>query len=65
MYAVRVILFYPSMDTKGVDCSERKRLPQRDTNKAFRLPLRVCPDVLRSRLARAESGPLCFRAGDE
>ncbi|MGG4531680.1 hypothetical protein, partial [Aneurinibacillus migulanus] len=49
MYAVRVILFYPSMDTKDVDCSERKRLPQRDTNKGFCLPLRVCPDVLRSR----------------
>ncbi|MEZ2736384.1 hypothetical protein, partial [Aneurinibacillus aneurinilyticus] len=36
-HAVRVTLFYPSMDTKGVDCPERKRPPQRDTNKAFRL----------------------------
>ncbi|WP_276917690.1 hypothetical protein, partial [Aneurinibacillus aneurinilyticus] len=29
------------------------------------LPLRVYPDVLRSRLAGAKSGLLSFRAGDE
>ncbi|MED0726190.1 hypothetical protein P4S91_25315, partial [Aneurinibacillus aneurinilyticus] len=29
------------------------------------LPLRVYPDVLRSRLAGAKSGPLRFCAGDE
>ncbi|MED0735061.1 hypothetical protein P4S84_24945, partial [Aneurinibacillus aneurinilyticus] len=29
------------------------------------LPLRVYPDVLRSRLAEAKSVPQCFRAGDE
>ncbi|WP_276916863.1 hypothetical protein, partial [Aneurinibacillus aneurinilyticus] len=29
------------------------------------LPLRAYPDVLRSRLAGAKSGLLCFRAGDE
>ncbi|MED0706788.1 hypothetical protein, partial [Aneurinibacillus aneurinilyticus] len=29
------------------------------------LPLRVYPDVLRSRLAEAKSGPRCFRVGDE
>ncbi|WP_205763163.1 hypothetical protein, partial [Aneurinibacillus aneurinilyticus] len=33
--------FYPSMDTKGVDCPKRKRPPQRDTNKVFRLPSRA------------------------
>ncbi|KIV52381.1 hypothetical protein [Aneurinibacillus migulanus] len=50
-HAVRVILFYPSMDTKGVDCSERKRLPQRDTNKAFRLPFRAVAPARRKRTA--------------
>ncbi|ERI05672.1 hypothetical protein HMPREF0083_05572, partial [Aneurinibacillus aneurinilyticus ATCC 12856] len=70
-----------SMDTKGVDCSERKRPPQRDTTRPFVslperfpgqakkdgncLPLRLYPDVLRSRLAEVKSGPRCFRAGDE
>ncbi|GED15291.1 hypothetical protein AMI01nite_32820 [Aneurinibacillus migulanus] len=29
------------------------------------LHLRVCPDVLRSRLPRAKSGSLRFRVGDE
>ncbi|MGG4521690.1 hypothetical protein ABEX18_09675, partial [Aneurinibacillus migulanus] len=47
----RVILFYPSMDTKGVDCSERRRPPQRDTNKAFRLPSRAIALARRKRTA--------------
>ncbi|MED0741778.1 hypothetical protein P4S87_14075, partial [Aneurinibacillus aneurinilyticus] len=29
------------------------------------LPLRVYPNVLRSRLAEAKSGPLCLGVGDE
>ncbi|MED0673441.1 hypothetical protein P4S95_25020 [Aneurinibacillus aneurinilyticus] len=50
-HAVRVTLFYSSMDTKGVDCSERKRPPQRDTNKAFRLPSRAIATARRKRTA--------------
>ncbi|MGG4533559.1 hypothetical protein, partial [Aneurinibacillus migulanus] len=50
-HAVRVILFYSSMDTKGVDCSERRRPPQRDTNKAFRLPSRAIALARRKRTA--------------
>ncbi|WP_152623492.1 hypothetical protein [Aneurinibacillus migulanus] len=50
-YAVRILLFYPSMDTKGVDCSERRRPPQRDTNKAFRLPSRAIAPARRKRTA--------------
>ncbi|MEZ2737358.1 hypothetical protein [Aneurinibacillus aneurinilyticus] len=42
-HAVRVTLFYPSMDTKGVDCPKRKRPPQRDTNTAFRFPFQALP----------------------
>ncbi|KIV58692.1 hypothetical protein [Aneurinibacillus migulanus] len=50
-HAVRVILFYPSMDTKGVDCFERKIPPQLDTNKAFRLPSRAVAPARRKRTA--------------
>ncbi|MED0724694.1 hypothetical protein P4S91_17485, partial [Aneurinibacillus aneurinilyticus] len=50
-HAVRVPLFYPSMDTKGVDCPERKRPPQRDTNKAFRLPFQAVAPARRKRTA--------------
>ncbi|MEZ2661349.1 hypothetical protein ACBP89_25680, partial [Aneurinibacillus aneurinilyticus] len=50
-HAIRVTLFHPSMDTKGVDCSERKRPPQRDTNKAFRLPSQAIASVRRKRTA--------------
>ncbi|MEZ2733964.1 hypothetical protein [Aneurinibacillus aneurinilyticus] len=39
------------MDTKGVDCPKRKRLPQRDTNKAFRLPSRAHASARRKRTA--------------
>ncbi|MED0725690.1 hypothetical protein P4S91_22695, partial [Aneurinibacillus aneurinilyticus] len=48
---VRVTLFYPSMDTKGVDCSKKKRPPQRDTNKAFRLPSQAIASARRKRTA--------------
>jgi hypothetical protein len=50
-HAVRVTLFYPSMDTEGVDCPERKRPPQRDTNKAFRLPSQAIASARRKRTA--------------
>ncbi|MEZ2732830.1 hypothetical protein [Aneurinibacillus aneurinilyticus] len=39
------------MDTKGVDCPKGKRLPQRDTNKAFRLPSRAIASARRKRTA--------------
>jgi hypothetical protein len=39
------------MDTKGVDCLERKRPPQQDTNKAFRLPSRAIAPARRKRTA--------------
>ncbi|MED0740943.1 hypothetical protein P4S87_09715, partial [Aneurinibacillus aneurinilyticus] len=39
------------IDTKGVDCSKRKRPPQRDTNKAFRLPSRAIAPARRKRTA--------------
>ncbi|MEZ2734941.1 hypothetical protein [Aneurinibacillus aneurinilyticus] len=39
------------MDTKGVDCPKRKRPPQRDTNKAFRLPSRAIAPARRKRAA--------------
>ncbi|MEZ2661754.1 hypothetical protein ACBP89_27910, partial [Aneurinibacillus aneurinilyticus] len=38
-------------DTKGVDCPKRKRPPQRDTNKAFRLPFRAIALARRKRTA--------------
>ena len=41
----------PLCGAKGVDCSERKRLPQRDTNKAFRLPSRAHAPARRKRTA--------------
>ncbi|WP_218033568.1 hypothetical protein, partial [Aneurinibacillus migulanus] len=50
-HVVRVILFYLSMDSKGVDCLERKRPPQRDTNKAFRFPSRAVAQARRKRTA--------------
>ncbi|MED0741331.1 hypothetical protein [Aneurinibacillus aneurinilyticus] len=37
--------------TKGVDCLERKRPPQRDTNKAFRLPSQAITLARRKRTA--------------
>jgi hypothetical protein len=58
-HAIRVTLFYPSMDTKGVDCPERKRPPQRDTNKAFRLPFRAIASARRG-WARSEKDTLAF-----
>ncbi|MEZ2734101.1 hypothetical protein ACBQ08_08975 [Aneurinibacillus aneurinilyticus] len=55
-HAVRVTLFYPSMDTKDVDCPKGKRPPQRDTNKAFRLPpLRAIASARRKRTAMVSS----------
>ncbi|KIV50816.1 hypothetical protein TS65_28735 [Aneurinibacillus migulanus] len=56
------------MDTKGVDCSKRKRPPQRDTNKAFRLPSRACAPARRKRTATVSifvsaqmfCGPACL-----
>ncbi|WP_276918551.1 hypothetical protein, partial [Aneurinibacillus aneurinilyticus] len=59
-HAVRVTLFHPSMDTKGVDCPKRKRPPQRDTNKAFRLPFRAIVPP-----GWGKSGLLSLGAGDE
>ncbi|MEZ2737386.1 hypothetical protein [Aneurinibacillus aneurinilyticus] len=50
-HAVRVTLFYPSMDTKGVDCPKRKRPPQWDTNKTFRLPSQAIAPARRKRTA--------------
>jgi hypothetical protein len=50
-HAVRVPLFYPSMDTKGVDCPKKKRPPQRDTNKAFCLPFQAVAPARRKRTA--------------
>ncbi|MED0744289.1 hypothetical protein P4S87_27440, partial [Aneurinibacillus aneurinilyticus] len=35
----------------GVDCPKRKRPPQRDTNKAFRLPFRAIAPARRKRTA--------------
>ncbi|MGG4537420.1 hypothetical protein, partial [Aneurinibacillus migulanus] len=61
-HAVRVILFYPSMDTKSVDYLERRRPPQRDTNKAFRLPSRAIawPDEKGQQLSPSSCLPRCF-----
>ncbi|MED0894248.1 hypothetical protein [Aneurinibacillus migulanus] len=59
---MRVILFYPSMDTKGVDCSEGKRPSQRDTNKTFCLSSRAIarPGERGPQLSPSSRLPRCF-----
>ncbi|MEZ2735326.1 hypothetical protein [Aneurinibacillus aneurinilyticus] len=44
-------MFFHFFSITPVDCPERKRPPQRDTNKAFRLPSQAVASARRKRTA--------------